>query len=289
VTPAAPGPGRHDRPTLVFGHANGFPAGTYRLLFEAWRAAGWRVLAPERLGHDPQRPPTPNWPHLRDELLDFVERHAGGQPVFLAGHSLGGFLSLLAASHRPARVAGVVLLDSPVLAGWRAQGLRVAQLSGLAARLSPGHVSRRRRQHWPDRAAALAHFAAKPVFARWDARVLADYVAAGTEPDLAGPPGPVRLAFRREVETRIYETLPHHLGPLLRRHPLRCPVAFIGGRDSVELRRVGLAATQALVGDRLQTLPGSHLFPMEHPEATAAAVLQALAPMAAAATAARAA
>jgi hypothetical protein len=26
-------------PTIVFAHANGFPAGTYRLLFEAWRLA----------------------------------------------------------------------------------------------------------------------------------------------------------------------------------------------------------------------------------------------------------
>ena len=34
-----------DGRTLVFSHANGFPAGTYRVLFEAWRAAGWRVVA----------------------------------------------------------------------------------------------------------------------------------------------------------------------------------------------------------------------------------------------------
>ena len=40
--------------TLVFSHANGFPAGTYRVLFEQWRAAGWHVLAPEKFGHDPR-------------------------------------------------------------------------------------------------------------------------------------------------------------------------------------------------------------------------------------------
>ena len=36
--------------TLVFSHANGFPAGTYRTLFEVWRAAGHEVHAIERLG-----------------------------------------------------------------------------------------------------------------------------------------------------------------------------------------------------------------------------------------------
>ena len=37
-------------PTIVFAHANGFPAGTYRVLFDAWRAAGWRVCAVDKFG-----------------------------------------------------------------------------------------------------------------------------------------------------------------------------------------------------------------------------------------------
>ena len=32
--------------TIVFSHANGFPAGTYRVLFDVWRDAGWQVAAP---------------------------------------------------------------------------------------------------------------------------------------------------------------------------------------------------------------------------------------------------
>ena len=40
--------------TIVFSHANGFPAGTYRQLFEAWRAAGFTVHAVEKFGHDPR-------------------------------------------------------------------------------------------------------------------------------------------------------------------------------------------------------------------------------------------
>ena len=39
-------------PTIAFSHANGFPAGTYRLMFETWRAAGMRVIAVERFGHE---------------------------------------------------------------------------------------------------------------------------------------------------------------------------------------------------------------------------------------------
>jgi pimeloyl-ACP methyl ester carboxylesterase len=260
--------------TIVFSHANGFPAGTYRVLFEAWRAAGYQVEAVERFGHDPRHPVTSNWPHLRDELTSFIDRLQPVEPVHLVGHSLGGFLSLLAACRRPDLARSVLLLDSPVITGWRAHSVQVVKATGLIRRISPGKVSRRRRQHWPSSDAALQHFAAKAVFARWAAPVLADYIAAGTE---AAPDGGVQLRFDRGVETRIYETLPHHLPTLLKHHPPRCPVAFIGGTSSVEVRKVGLAATRALTHGGIDWLEGGHLFPMERPEETAQAVLRRLA------------
>jgi hypothetical protein len=51
-------------------------------------------------------------------------------------------------------------------------------------------------------------------------------------------------------------------------------VAFIGGTQSTEVRQVGLAATRALTRARIDWLEGSHLFPMERPDETAAAVLR---------------
>lgn len=265
------------RGTLVFSHANGFPAGTYRVLFEAWRAAGWRVEAIDRLGHDPAYPVTSNWPHVRDQLIGFIESLQAG-PVMLVGHSLGGFLSLITACKRPDLARGVVMLDSPVVAGWRAHSLQVFKSTGLIRRVSPGKVSSRRRHHWPDQAAVQQHFESKAVFARWDPRVLADYVHAGTEPD---PAGGLRLAFSREIETRFYNTLPHNVPALLQRHTPRCPIAFIGGRQSAEVRQVGMAATRALTRGRIAWLDSGHLFPMERPDETVHAVLAQIAAMSA--------
>ncbi len=254
---------------IVFSHANGFPAGTYRVLFEAWRAAGHAVHAVEKFGHDPAYPVSSNWPRLRDQLIHFIEREVK-EPAVLVGHSLGGLLSLLAACKRPDLAAGLVMIDSPVVTGWRAHSLQVVKATGLVRRVSPGRVSRTRRHEWPSREAVHRHFASKAVFARWDARVLDDYVRAGFEER----GGTLQLAFDRIVETRIYDTLPHHLGTLLRRHPPKCPVAFLAGTQSVEMRQGGMGASKALAHGRFALIEGGHLFPMEKPDETAAAVLQ---------------
>ncbi len=267
---------------IIFSHANSFPASTYGVLFKSLRARGFSVRAVERFGHDPRYPVTSNWPHLVQQLADFaapeIERH--GQGAWLVGHSLGGFLSLMCAARHPRLgghpVKGVLLIDSPVLGGWRARALELAKRTQLVGSISPGKVSRKRRNAWPDAQAAFDHFAHKRAFARWDPQVLRDYIAHGTQ-DETTPQGTRRvLAFDREVETAIYNTLPHNLDRLLRRHPLSCPAAFIGGTDSMEMKQVGMSMTHKLVGrdhpERLRLIEGSHLFPMEKPHETALAI-----------------
>jgi pimeloyl-ACP methyl ester carboxylesterase len=143
-------------------------------------------------------------------------------------------------------------------------------------RVSPGRVSSRRRHEWPSREAVQAHFSAKAAFARWDPRVLADYMACGFEES----GGKTVLAFRREIETHIYDTLPHQLGTLLKRHAPKCPVGFLAGVQSTEMRQGGVAASKALARERFTWVEGGHLFPMERPETTAAEVLRLLATMA---------
>ena len=123
-----------------------------------------------------------------------------------------------------------------------------------------------------------AHFAAKAAFARWDTRMLAAYVRAGFD-DAGGDGGKVVLAIPRDTETRIYNTLPHHLPALLRKHPPRCDVGFIAGTRSTEMRQGGYAASRALAGERWRTIESGHLYPMEKPDETAALVLELLGTM----------
>ena len=264
------------RARILFSHGNSFPGGTYRLMLDNLRQRGFEVQAIDRFGHDPKYPVTNNWPHLLEQLADqarawpqeALEAGEAGEPAFLVGHSLGGILSLMCAARYPELARGVLLLDSPILGGWRATTLGLFKQTQLVGSLSPGRISRKRRNHWPDRAAVLEHLRHKKAFARWDPQALADYVDHGTvERD-----GQRWLRFDRDIETAIYNTLPDNVAALLRRHPLKCPVAFIGGIHSVEMRTVGMDMTQRVTRGRVMMLDGSHLFPMEKPLAAAAAV-----------------
>lgn len=259
---------------IVFSHGNSFPASTYRLLFKHLKSRGMDVSAVDRYGHDPKYPVTSNWPHLVQQLADFATERVErlGAPVFLVGHSLGGFLSVIAAARHPELVRGVVLIDSPLIGGWKANVVGVAKRTQVVGSISPGKVSRQRRFSWASNEEALEHFRKKKSFARWHPEVLQDYITHG----LQDHEGKRVLGFDRAVETAIYNTLPHNLGRLLSNHPLQCPAAFIGGRDSDEMKQVGMAMTLRVTQGRIMMLDGSHLFPMEQPVATAAAIEAAL-------------
>ncbi len=267
-------------PLIIFSHANSFPASTYRVMFRSLRARGFTVKAIEKLGHDLAYPVTNNWPHLAKQVADFAqaEIEKAGQPAYLVGHSLGGFLSVMAAARHPDLgghgVKGVVLLDSPLVSGWKAAAIQMAKTAQFVGSVSPAKVSKTRRTSWPSKAEALAHFAAKKMFARWEPQVLHDYIEHGMVTPDAGEK--CTLAFSREIETAIYNTLPDNLDRLLKRHPLKCPVAFVGGTFSKEMKQVGMEMTQKLVKGRISMIDGGHLFPMEHPLQSAAALEQAI-------------
>src|SRR5450830_488301 len=246
-------------PQLHFAHANSYPAGTYRKLF-GLLGEHYAVQALDMHAHDPLYPVTTGWSELQEELIADLERRYNN-PVILVGHSLGGMLSLMVAKARPDLVRCVVLLDSPVVAGWRALLLRLVRHTALGERYSPARFSAKRRNLWPDAQAAHAQFAA------WAPQVLDDYIASG----LAPHPDGVQLRFTREVETQVYRGLPHHIGALVK-DGFPVPIGFIGGTESVECRQAGLDATRKLVGPFFRQLPGGHLFPMEAPELTAQAM-----------------
>jgi pimeloyl-ACP methyl ester carboxylesterase len=253
------------RPILHFAHANSYPAGTYRVFFDHLKKH-YDVDALSMHAHNPSYPVSNGWTALARELIaELSARYT--QPVILVGHSMGGILSLMVAKARPDLVRCVVLLDAPVVAGWRALFLGIAKKLRLGKKFPPAQLSEKRRNIWPDAHAAHQHYASKPMFAVWPPEVLNDYVEHGLMPHPKG----VTLRFTREIETEVYRSLPHHIGGMVRRG-FPVPVGFVGGLDSVECRQAGLGPTRRLVGKHFAQVPGGHLFPMESPAVAANAV-----------------
>src|SRR5262245_13593835 len=91
--------GPPERPVdVVFSHANGFHARTYRSILAP--LGDLRLLAIDLRGHGSTTLPTviegrDGWAEFRDDLIAFLDATTEG-PVVLAGHSMGGTSSLLA-------------------------------------------------------------------------------------------------------------------------------------------------------------------------------------------------
>jgi pimeloyl-ACP methyl ester carboxylesterase len=249
---------------IHFSHANGFPAPCYRKMF-SFLEPRFEVGYIDAIGHDPRYPVTDNWPHLVEQLIDTLTAHYR-QPVIGAGHSMGGYLTFMAAMQRPELFKAIVLLDAPLLSYIKARGLEMSKWIGIVDRVTPAASTRHRRREWDSAAQALAHFRSRELFRRFDPDCLADYVRYG----MVEEGGRVRLRFDPEIEYRIYRSIPHHFADF--GAELKVPAGFIGGRESAEIRMVGLSMMKRRYGFRFKRVEGTHLFPFEAPETAARAI-----------------
>ena len=262
------------QPLVLFFHGNSFPASTYNVMLDALRQRGMKVQALEKIGHNPAYPVTSNWPHLVEEVHAFAkpltEEHPG--PVVLVGHSLGGMLSLMLAAQYPALANAVVMVDAPAVGGLQAKVLQLSKTLSLNEKFSPGAISRKRRNAWQSIEEVRAHFASKKIFAKWDPQVLNDYVVHGTHEEHTEQGVQRVLSFDRNIETQIYNSVPHNLERLLKKYPLACPISLVAARHSREMRLAGTDFTQKITRGRMMMIDGTHLVPMEKPVVTAAAI-----------------
>ena len=255
------------RPPLIFAHANGFPAGSYRKLFAALEPH-YRIAAPDQLGHDPRYPLGDNWTHLVDELLDFIEAESR-TPVLAVGHSLGGVLTFLAALRRPQLFRAFIMLDPPAFLGLRAWAMRLGKLAGFQDRLTPAGKAMRRRAEWPDVETAIKALGRRGLFRDFDRDCMRDYVEAVTVPVANG----IRLRYEPAVEAEIFRHIPHNLGSY---RPVQVPGALVRAREADVARLPEVTRLTRRHRMHLLVSEGGHMFPLERPLATAELIRQAL-------------
>jgi pimeloyl-ACP methyl ester carboxylesterase len=102
-------------PTLVLVHGGAAHARWWSHIAPLL-ARDHQVLALDLSGHgDSDRRDTYRAETWADEVLAVARAGGGGRPLTVAGHSMGGFVTIVAAATHGAELDGAIILDSPVL------------------------------------------------------------------------------------------------------------------------------------------------------------------------------
>ncbi len=258
--------GPRDRPVdIVFLHANGFNALTYRAILEPLGAA-LHVLALDQRGHGRTALPTVaddrgDWLDLRDDLLA-VFAALGIEDAVISGHSMGGTVSILAAAMEPRIARGLVLFDPVVILGARESDTPHSPMVGAA---------RRRRAIFESRAEAFASYRGRGAFRTWPDEILADYLTDGLR-DLPG--GQVTLTCSPTWEASGYASHGHDIAAAI--EGLACPTRIFKAEENSTCRLEPGDFTPP-GGISVEVVSGTtHFLPMERPELVRRALIAAV-------------
>lgn len=262
--------GPRDRPVdIVFSHANGFNGRTYRSIL-APLAEDFRILAVDMRGHGASTLPTEiegrdGWTQFRDDLLALLAA-AATEPVVLAGHSMGGTSSLLAAAAEPARVKALALFDPVIFDAAR------AALDVTNNPLADG--ADRRRSVFASKAAVVQAYSGRGAFRSWTPEQLADYVEAGFGDT---PQGEVTLTCTPAWEASNFRT--HNYDPWAAFRASRCPIRMLRAEHGSTARIDDLIDELRATGRaQIETIPGTtHFLPMERPDLVRSVLREAVA------------
>jgi pimeloyl-ACP methyl ester carboxylesterase len=254
--------GPADRPAdIVFLHANGFNALTYRTVLEPL-GADLRVLALDQRGHGLTTLPTEtagrrDWLDLRDDLVAVLSS-LGVRDAVLSGHSMGGTVSILAAASHPSLARALVLFDPVVIIG--ARPTDVAQSPMVEA-------ARRRRADFASRSEAYRSYRGRGAFRTWPDAILSDYLTDGLR-DLGD--GRSTLACSPEWEASGFAAHGHDTAAAIA--ALTRPTRILKAEDNSTCRPQP-GDFNPPGGLSIEVVPGTtHFLPMERPELVGAAL-----------------
>lgn len=259
-------------PWLHFAHATGMHGPLYAGLL-APLADRFRIVASDARGHgrtaliDPSPPPGDRveWENFAADTLALMDAVAPDAPWLLAGHSMGGSASLLAAVAQPHRVAGLVLIDPPMIPFAMA---REALAAGVVMPNPMADAAGKRRAEYPDVASARERWRGRGVFAGWEDADLDAYLADA----LQVVDGGVTLACTPAWEAATFRGVSHRIEGALAAldRPFALVASDIGSTVRDEEFGIFAAHRRCVSAERL---PGTtHFVPLQRGDAVRAAI-----------------
>jgi pimeloyl-ACP methyl ester carboxylesterase len=262
---------------VVFAHANGFNAMTYRSILGPL-SLSLRIIAMDQRGHGASRLPADprgrmSWSDFRDDLVALLET-LGDRPVILAGHSMGATISLLAALERPDRVRALILFDPVVLPRWTSAIMRRVPwlATRICRRLPLTQGALQRRSVFDSYGAAFRAYRGRGAFRTWPEIMLADYVAGGLR---EREDGSVELSCAPAWEASNFMGQANDTWRALDRALMPIEI-YRSGADSVCHVGGGLGFQRRNRRLQVHTVPQTtHFLPMERPDLVRDALLSA--------------
>ena len=266
------GPGT-DAPTILFMHANGFNANTYKRIL-APLAERFPIVVFDIRGHgkstlpaDPNEPRA-NWTTFRDDLLALIDALDRDQYI-LSGHSFGGTMALWATQSVPGNVTGIVMCDPVIIPVWAGRMVRLFNRVNLGHLLIPWiKGATNRRATFPSTEDMFTSFQGRGPFRNWSDDILTDYIADGAR---SMPDGQVTLTCAPAWEAAIYKAQVNDFWRHLDR--VTCPVHVLWAEKDTTMHPFAARLLKRRVPHvTFERVPGaSHLLPMEHPDLVQAA------------------
>ncbi len=252
---------------LHFLHANGYPPACYTPLIKNLKphfhifGMHQRPLWPDSNPEDLR-----DWHPLTDDFLRFLaDREA--DPVFAAGHSVGGIVALRAALKEPRRFRGLVLIDPVLFPPYFILFWNLVHAAGLGCMKHPkipGALNRRR--HFDDLDTVFRGYRRRSVFRNLSDESLRAYIAGMTRP---GAGGGYELVYSPEWEARIYYTgIWRDLDLWRGLQRLNVPTLFLHGAQSDTFwAKTAARVRRANPKVQIEALENStHILPLEEPE-----------------------
>ena len=256
------------KPTLVFSHANGYPPEAYKALLDPLEDTFDIYTIEHRPFWSDQQPPTYlPWSQYAADLISTLDA-AGGDPVVLAGHSMGAVISMQTALARPDLCSKLVVID-PALVLWGWWFINQVLMRGLGRDLPMVTKAQNRPHEFSGYQEAFDFYRSKRPFSGISDEVLWDYVRAG---HVSRDDGSIVLRWSGAWEACVYRSAPSFLRSLRKIHKPICGI--VGDASNVVRPLVKKRWRWAMPHLELHTLKGGHLIPLEKPDACAVLMRQ---------------